>query len=192
MDEVLRFGNFSVDFVERRLFHAGTDVALTEKEFCTLAALCRSRERPLSKDELIRAVWSNEAASDAAVTQTVYRLRCAFRRFEPDAHYVTTIPGHGYQLRGLRARGEVSSENSISELCSCAHFELERRTYQSVKRSIELFDRVLNLEPNHVPALMGLAQAHVQASLILSMISARPLAARNQQVTSEVPESFPA
>lgn len=169
MENVFGFGGFRVDFARRQVFYNGTDVALTEKEFNALAALCRSGEQPMSKDELVRNVWSNEPASDAAITQTIYRLRCALRRFEPDANYIATVSGRGYQFRQTLARVETPPDWRISDIYQRAMLELGQRSYDSVRRSIELFDLVLNVEPNYIPALMGLAQAHIQASIIVSM-----------------------
>ena len=161
-------------FDKRELAHEGTDVPLSAKEFAVLEMLCRSHAAPVSKGELIRSVWSNEPASDAALTQTVYRLRRILGRYEPGIKYITTIGGRGYRFKDpLRSDARPSlhdhGSQAATEYYHRAMYELKRTTYEAVRKSIALFDEALKADPNYVPALIGLAQATQAGALILSI-----------------------
>src|ERR1700754_1793876 len=53
---------------DRRELHRGSDaVSITPQVFDLLDYLIRHRERVVSKDELIRAIWDGRAVSDAAL-----------------------------------------------------------------------------------------------------------------------------
>jgi len=54
---------------DRRELHRGADVvSVTPQVFDLLDYLIRNRERVVSKDELINAIWNGRSVSDAALT----------------------------------------------------------------------------------------------------------------------------
>ena len=70
------FENYALD-TERRELQRGTDVVPTTPQvFDLLDYLIRNRERVVSKDDLVSAIWKGRIVSDAALTRGL----CARRR----------------------------------------------------------------------------------------------------------------
>ena len=85
---------------------AGKDVILTEQEFSVLAHLLQHYGEPVTRTDLIEAVWEyDEGVSDAAVNTCIARLR---KKIEPDpAHprYIHTRYDLGYRFEVQRGEG---------------------------------------------------------------------------------------
>lgn len=94
----MRFGGFELDVPARSLRYDRRSVAVRPREFDLLVLLARASGNLVTKEEIIRCVWSKEEVSDAALTQCVYRLRRTLALFEPHVTHITAIPGRGYQF----------------------------------------------------------------------------------------------
>ena len=88
------FGRFQLDVRARHLLKDGEVVPLTSKAFDALLLLVRHRDRVVTKDELMHAVWPNTFVSDDSLTQAISSLRRALG----DAEYIATIPRRGYRF----------------------------------------------------------------------------------------------
>ncbi len=72
---------------------------LSSREFALLAALVRSRGRPLSRSQLIeRALGRDAEVTDRAVDVQVARLRRAIGDRADEAELIKTVWGVGYVL----------------------------------------------------------------------------------------------
>lgn len=89
----LHFGHFELRRTERELLCDGQPVPLGARAFDVLLALIDQRERVLSKDELLDAVWPGLVVEEANVQVQVSALRKAL-----GAGAVATIPGRGYRF----------------------------------------------------------------------------------------------
>lgn len=98
-DLPFEFGPFSLDFQERRLFRAGVDVEITEREFTLLSYLIKNRERALSRETILKDVWGYGYEGTArTIDNFITRLR---RKLEQDARrpkVILTVRGHGYRF----------------------------------------------------------------------------------------------
>jgi TolB-like protein/Tfp pilus assembly protein PilF len=63
-----------------------------------LLALARGAGEPVSRDELIDAVWKHPHVSDEALSRCVSMLRQALGDDAARPHFIETIPKHGYRL----------------------------------------------------------------------------------------------
>ena len=71
------FENYVFDN-DRRELHHGTDVvSVGPQVFDVLDYLIRNRERVVSKDELIKAIWNGRVVSEAALTTRMNAVRSA-------------------------------------------------------------------------------------------------------------------
>lgn len=88
----LERGPLRLDFVARRVFLAGREVVLTEKEFVLLEVLALSPDRVFTVNELLDRVFPEASSGHHALRMYVSRLR---EKLAPEA--IVTVPG-GYRL----------------------------------------------------------------------------------------------
>src|SRR5215468_10954313 len=94
------FENFAFD-TDRRELHRGPDVvSIAPQVFDLLEYLIRSRERVVSKDDLINAVWSGRIVSDAALTTRLNAARCAIGDSGEEQRLIKTLPRKGFRFVG--------------------------------------------------------------------------------------------
>jgi TolB-like protein len=84
---------------ERRELHRGADaVTITPQVFDLLDYLLRNRERVVSKDELISAVWNGRIVSDAALTTRLNAARHAIGDSGEEQRLIKTLPRKGFRF----------------------------------------------------------------------------------------------
>ena len=94
------FEDFTFD-TERRELHRGRDaVSITPQVFDLLDYLIRNRERVVSKDDLIRAVWNGRIVSDAALTTRLNAVRSAINDTGEKQRLIKTLPRKGFRFVG--------------------------------------------------------------------------------------------
>ena len=98
MKEFFHFGAFLVEADRRRLTRGGEPLAVPSKVFDTLLVLLRNRDRVLTKDELMEAVWPDSFVEEANLAQNISTLRKLLGEAPGDNHYIATIPGRGYRF----------------------------------------------------------------------------------------------
>src|SRR5579872_6465088 len=89
------FGPFRLDPAKRVLLRDGDPVPLTPKVFDTLLVLVQNSGQPISRDELMQAVWPDSFVEEGNLTQNISVLRKALGNRN---RYIVTIPGRGYQF----------------------------------------------------------------------------------------------
>jgi DNA-binding winged helix-turn-helix (wHTH) protein len=93
-----RFGPFQLDTEIPELRRDGEVVRIEPKVFDILAYLVEHRDRIVSKDELIEAVWDGRIVSDAAVTSRMNLVRQAVGDSGQDQATIRTIPKRGFRF----------------------------------------------------------------------------------------------
>ena len=71
------FDRFSIDAATREMLASGTPVPVEPKVLDLLIRLIELRDRVVSKDELVEAVWDGRFISDAAISSAVSAARKA-------------------------------------------------------------------------------------------------------------------
>jgi DNA-binding winged helix-turn-helix (wHTH) protein len=92
------FEGFEVLTAKRLLLGGGTPVPLTSKAFDTLVVLIENRDRVVTKDQLLRAVWPDVEVEEGNLTQQIFLLRKALGENAQQPRYIVTVPGHGYRF----------------------------------------------------------------------------------------------
>ena len=100
MSSVYRFDRFEVNPTERRLLAAGEPATLGARAFDVLVWLIEHRDRLVTKQELLEAVWPGLVVEENNLSVQVSALR---KILGPGL--IATVPG-----RGFRFTAEVSSE----------------------------------------------------------------------------------
>ena len=107
------FEDFVLD-TDRRELHRGTEVvSIAPQVFDLLEYLIRSRECVVSKEDLIRAVWSGRIVSDAALTTRLNAVRAAIGDTGEEQRLIKTLPRKGFRFVGtVRETGRLSGATS--------------------------------------------------------------------------------
>ena len=112
------FEEYAFD-TERRELHRGVDViSVTPQVFDLLAYLIHHRERVVSKDDLINAIWNGRIVADAALTTRLNAARTAIGDSGEEQRLIKTLPRKGFRFVGpVReapgAAGVVGDDNQI-------------------------------------------------------------------------------
>ena len=103
-----RFGQFRVDLLRQQLTGPdGTVAGLSARAYDVLIYLLENRDRVVSKNELMKAVWPRSVVEENNLNQAVTILRRALGDRRDSPQFVRTIAGRGY-----RFVGEVSEEST--------------------------------------------------------------------------------
>ncbi|UQD75029.1 winged helix-turn-helix domain-containing tetratricopeptide repeat protein [Bradyrhizobium japonicum] len=107
-----RFEEFAFD-IDRRELHRGAEVvSITPQVFDLPEYLLRNRERVVSKDDLINAVWSGRIVSDAALTTRLNAARSAIGDSGEEQRLIKTLPRKGFRFVGqVQETREVAASN---------------------------------------------------------------------------------
>ncbi len=94
---VVEFGPFTLDIRQRCLRRNSEIIKLPGKPFDLLVYLVMNHARVVSKDDLLKNVWS-EGRGLNVVEQTVGQVRKALKTNGDDPPYIVTVTGTGYQF----------------------------------------------------------------------------------------------
>jgi TolB-like protein len=87
-------------------------VSITPQIFDLLDYLIRNRERVVSKDDLIKAIWNGRGVSDAALTIRLNAARGAIGDSGEEQRFIKTLPRKGFRFVGqVREAREVAGPN---------------------------------------------------------------------------------
>lgn len=94
------FEEFALD-TEKRELHRGTNaVSVTPQAFDVLLYLIRNRERVVSKDDLISAIWNGRVVSDAALATRLNAARAAIGDAGEEQRLIKTLQRKGFRFVG--------------------------------------------------------------------------------------------
>lgn len=93
-----RFGDVCVDLERVIVTRAGATVDLEPKAFDVLRTLLEHRDRLVTKDELLNAVWSDTFVTPNVLTRAIAQLRKALGDDATEARYIETATKRGYRF----------------------------------------------------------------------------------------------
>jgi TolB-like protein len=104
------FAGHSLDIDRRELKRGSEQVALEPQVFDLLAYLVKNRDRVLTKDDLIAAVWGGRIVSESTLTSRINSARKALGDTGEEQRLIRT-----YARKGFRFVGEVLEAPSFLE-----------------------------------------------------------------------------
>lgn len=120
-----RFGPCELDEARRSLTAHGRELKLQPRVFDLLCYLVRHRERVVSKDELLEALWPRTIVVDNALQRVVSLARTALAEVGlGDA--VRTYPRHGYRFCLDDGEAGVAAATPTDDRVAAAHAACER------------------------------------------------------------------
>ena len=107
------FEDFALDTDRRELRRAGSIIVLQPKVFDLLEYLVASRDRVVSKDDLIEEVWGGRIVSDSALTTRINAARTAISDSGDEQRLIRTLPRKGFRFVGV-VREEPKSADELA------------------------------------------------------------------------------
>lgn len=173
------FGPFRLDIRKRMLYSGSLPTPIPERVFQTLIILIRGGGAVISREVLAHEVWGDCGVTDTNLNQHVYLLRVLLHEHKSECKYVVTVPGEGYRFAvaasviTARARSADSlTEEDIQlgesaldagseafQLYCRGSYLLHRQTIRCLGAAVETFGAALAIDPEYVPALLGMARA---------------------------------
>lgn len=92
------FEDYSFDTGRRELYRGTEAVTVAPQVFDLLDYLIRNRERVVSKDDLINAVWDGRVVSDAALTTRLNVARGVIGDSGQEQRLIKTLPRKGFRF----------------------------------------------------------------------------------------------
>jgi DNA-binding winged helix-turn-helix (wHTH) protein/tetratricopeptide (TPR) repeat protein len=93
---IYHFDDFRLDPAARELWRKDSLVDMARRTFDGLVFLVEHRDRAISRDELIDALWGRPI-EDIQVTQLIMRLRRALGDDSQEPRFIRAVPGFGYR-----------------------------------------------------------------------------------------------
>jgi len=97
---IYQFGHFELDLSTVELRAAGAARKLEPQVFALLALLIESRDRVVSKDEIIEKVWEGRIVSDAALSSRIKSARQALGDDGQAQRFIKTVHRVGFRFVG--------------------------------------------------------------------------------------------
>jgi TolB-like protein len=111
-----QFGDFALDPDRRELTRRAAAVTIGPKVFDLLLFLVQNRERVVSKDDLLEAVWSGRIVSESTLTSHINAVRRAVGDNGEDQRLVRTVARKGFRFVGdvkeLQTSAGVAAANA--------------------------------------------------------------------------------
>jgi TolB-like protein len=109
------FEQYAFD-TDLRELHRGADVVpVAPQVFDLLDYLIRNRERVVSKDDLINAVWNGRIVSEAALTTRLNVARSAIGDSGEEQRLIKTLPRKGFRFVGQVRKAERPSGAEVAD-----------------------------------------------------------------------------
>jgi TolB-like protein len=108
------FEDFTLDIERRELWRGAHIVPTTPQVFDLLDYLIQHRDRVVSKDDLINAVWNGRIVSDAALTTRLNAARTAIGDDGENQRLIKTLPRKGIRFVGAVSEGQRPATTSAS------------------------------------------------------------------------------
>lgn len=97
-DNVIRLGDYVVDFKTNELKGKKGIVRLAPRLSSVLKILVEERGNPVSRDKLIDSIWEGKIVNDDALSRCIAELRILLNDDSQSPKYIETIPKVGYRI----------------------------------------------------------------------------------------------
>src|SRR5262247_1599854 len=99
------FEDYGLDTDRRELYRATSPISVEPKVFDLLAYVIRNRERVVSKEDLVAAIWNGRIVSESALTSCINAARTAIGDSGESQRLIKTLPRKGIRFIGSVNQG---------------------------------------------------------------------------------------
>lgn len=93
-ENTIRYEGLEINNLSKRCFIEGQEISLTRKEFDILVLLLQNRNKILSREQIMKRVWSNEVVVlDRTIDVNITRMR---KKLGEYGNHIITRTGYGY------------------------------------------------------------------------------------------------
>ena len=110
------FEDFSLDTARRELRRGGMLTALQPQVFDLLEYVIRNRERVVSKDDLLGAVWKGRIVSESTLSTRINAARNAIGDSGEEQRLIRTAHGKGIRFVGAVREGEEETVRKLAAI----------------------------------------------------------------------------
>ena len=103
------FADYALDIDRRELTRGSEPVSLGPQVFDLLAYLVQNRERVVSKDDLLEAVWRGRIVSESTLTSHINAVRKAVGDNGEEQRLIRTVSRKGFRFIGKVTEGKLPS-----------------------------------------------------------------------------------
>jgi DNA-binding winged helix-turn-helix (wHTH) protein len=108
------FEDYALDADRRELRRDDAVVPVEPQVFDLLAYLVLPRDRVVSKDDLLTAVWNGRVVSESALTTRINAVRAALGDNGDAQRLIRTLRGHGFRFVGeVREFGDAARSSPL-------------------------------------------------------------------------------
>src|SRR5579863_3156747 len=102
-----RFDNHVLDAARRELRRGAERIAVEPQVFDLLLYLIEHRDRVVSRDELLEAIWGGRIVSESAITNAVNGARRAIGDSGDEQRLIRTAPRKGFRFVGRESEDDA-------------------------------------------------------------------------------------
>lgn len=96
--ENLHVGELNINLYSYKVYFNGVEIELSPTEFRLLEYLAQNKDRVMTRDQILAAIWGIDFVSDSAVLDTYISY---LRKKLPHSVQIRTVRGIGYQIEAL-------------------------------------------------------------------------------------------
>ena len=93
-----RFDEFTLDTLEKQLIRNDEVISLQPRAFNTLCLLVENQGKLLSKDFMIKQIWTDTIVEERNLAQHIHTLRKILNKNKEGKNFIETIPKQGYSF----------------------------------------------------------------------------------------------
>lgn len=134
-----RFGEFCLEQNSARLLRGEAEIDLPPRAYQVLTFLIENRDRVVTKQELVDALWKDTFVTDDALVQAISMIRHALNDSAESPQFIRTRPRIGYQfIADVDTQGTVPPTETPADATSIWVAPVSRRTSRRLMLLIQL------------------------------------------------------
>jgi pimeloyl-ACP methyl ester carboxylesterase/DNA-binding winged helix-turn-helix (wHTH) protein len=123
---ILQFSGYSIDIDRRELRCGAKLIEIGPQVFDLLVYLIRNRDRVVSKDDLLDAIWEGRVVSESTLTSRINAARRAIGDTGAGQTLIKTIARKGFRFIGEVEEGKKVSPRALADDAKAAAGELRQ------------------------------------------------------------------
>lgn len=126
MDDVIRFGDFTLDLPRFELRNGDEIISIEPQVFTLILHLASNADRVVGRDELIEVVWNGRIVSDETIGSRINAARRALRDNGRDQTVIRTVPRRGFRFVAAVSEQLPTATDAVTSHLATPNADLTR------------------------------------------------------------------